>query len=80
MWTRVFLALSVLLAVAAAADEDILSESDRRALTELREGFVEEVGGFEAGKGQPHSLLLTFQSGLRAVCKARPVLCLFLCR
>jgi hypothetical protein len=69
---RVFLAVAVLLAVvAAAADEDILSESDRRALTELREGFVEEVGGFEAGKGQPHSLLLTFQSGLRAVCKAR---------
>jgi hypothetical protein len=28
-----------------------------------------KAGGFESGKGQPHSLLLTFVSGRRALCK-----------
>ena len=68
--------LLLLVAAAAATEEEFLSAADRRALEELREGFVEEVGGFEAGKGQPYTLLLTFQTGTRAICKARPLLLL----
>ena len=46
-----------------------LSGSDLKSLEDIREGYVDEVGGFEAGKGQPSSILLTLINDRRVICK-----------